>query len=226
LVWKKINKNPLKPEALVSDAADAIKNGFRNVFGDSFNHIMCWSHMNWKIESHTSHVNDKEKAKEMLHDIEILQLSNSTSLFELGSTLFMKKWKLNNKEKNQSTSDFLQYCDDEWLSSNSGWYEGIQLYVPITNNALESTNRTIKDDGTFRERHVLSRFLTTSSDIIRNWSIDRDTSLTNAKHFATEPTISLALWTSSYQWAKGNKNVICINNESSKVYYIPARDLD
>jgi hypothetical protein len=59
-----------------------------------------------------------------------------------------------------------------------------------------------------------------------NWSIDRDTSLTNAKHFATEPLISLALWTSSYQWAKANKNVICINNESSKVYYILARDLD
>ena len=50
--------------------------------------------------------------------------------------------------------------------------------------------------------------------------------MTNAKHFATEPTISLALWTSSYQWAKINKNVISINNESSKVYYIPARDLD
>ena len=55
-------------------------------------------------------------------------------------------------------------------------YKGIQLYVPSTNNAVESTNRTIKDDGTFRERYVLSRFLTTSSDIIRNWSIDRDMS--------------------------------------------------
>ncbi|CAF0837540.1 unnamed protein product [Adineta steineri] len=55
---------------------------------------------------------------------------------------------------------------------------------------------------------------------------DRDTSLTNAKHFATEPTISLALWTSSYHWAKSDKNVICLNNESSKVYYIPTRDLD
>ncbi|CAF4234364.1 unnamed protein product, partial [Adineta steineri] len=89
-----------------------------------------------------------------------------------------------------------------------------------------TTSRTIKDGGTFRERHILSRFLTTSLDIIRNWPIDRDTSLINAKHFATEPTISLALWTSSYQWAKLNKNVICLNNESSKVYYVPDRNLD
>ena len=223
---RKINKNLLKPKALVSDAADAIKNGFKNVFGNSFDHVMCWAHAKRKIENRLSQVNDKDKAKEILQDIELLQLSNSRSLFELGTTLFMKKWKLNNKEKNQSISDFLQYFDDEWLSLNSGWYEGIQLYVPSTNNALESTNRTIKDDGTFRERHVLSRFLTISSDIVRNWSIDRDTSLTNVKHFATEPTISLALWTSSYQWAKMNKSVICINNESSKVYYIPARDSD
>jgi len=223
---EKINKNPLQPKALVSDAADAIKNGFRNVFGNSYNQIMCWAHMKRKIENRISQVNDKDTAKEMLQDIEILQVCSSSSLFELGITLFMKKWKFDKKEKNQSILDFLQYFDDEWVKSNSGWYEGIQLYTPSTNNALESTNRTIKDDGTFRERHVLSRFLTTSSDIVHNWSIDRDSSSTNAKQFATEPTISLELWTSSYQWAKANKKIICISNTSSKMYYIPAGDLE
>jgi len=105
------------------------------------------------------------------------------------------------------------------------WYEGVRLYTPSTNNALESTNRTIKDDGTFRERHILSRFLTTSSDIVRNWSIDRDSSSVNSKQFATEPTITLQLWTSSYQWAKSNKNIICISSDSTKIYYIPAHNL-
>ncbi|CAF4807285.1 unnamed protein product [Rotaria sp. Silwood1] len=89
----------------------------------------------------------------------------------------------------------------------------------------EATNKTIKDDGTFRERHVLSRFLTISSNIIHNWSIERDPSLANARIFATEPTISLQLWTSSYQWAKSIKDVICIPNDSSTMYYIPACDL-
>ncbi|CAF2373194.1 unnamed protein product [Rotaria sp. Silwood2] len=128
-------------------------------------------------------------------------------------------------EKNQSISDFLQYFDDEWLKSNSGWYESIQLYTPSTNNALKATNRMIKDDGTFRERHVLSRFLTTSSDIVHNWSIDHDSSSANTKQFATEPTNTLELWTSSYQWAKSIKIIICIPNDFSKIYYIPARDL-
>ncbi|CAF1183236.1 unnamed protein product [Rotaria sp. Silwood1] len=127
--------------------------------------------------------------------------------------------------KNQTILNFLNYFDSEWLKSHNGWYEGLQLYTPSTNNALEATDKTIKDDGTFRERHVLSRFLTISSNIIHNWSIERDPSLANARIFATEPTISLQLWTSSYQWAKSIKDVICIPNDSSKMYYIPACDL-
>jgi hypothetical protein len=222
---QKIGKNLLKPEALVCDAASAIKNGFTKVFGNSFDQIMCWSHMKRKVENRVCHVDDTNIAKELLEDIEILQLCNSSSLFELAITLFMKKWKYKNKEKNQSVLDFLQYFDDEWLQSNPGWYEGVRLYMPSTNNALEATNRTIKDDGTFRERHVLSRFLTTASDIVRNWSIDRDPSSTNLKQFATEPTTTLQLWTSSYQWAKSNKNIVCIPSGSKKIYYIPARDL-
>ncbi|CAF4537726.1 unnamed protein product [Didymodactylos carnosus] len=222
---QKIGKNLLKPEALVCDAAPAIKNGFTKVFGNSFYQIMCWSHMKRKVENRVCHVDDTNIAKELLEDIEILQLCNSSSLFELAITLFMKKWKYKNKEKNQSVLDFLQYFDDEWLQSNPGWYEGVRLYTPSTNNALEAINRTIKDDGTFRERHVLSRFLTTASDIVRNWSIDRDPSSTNLKQFATEPTITLQLWTFSYQWAKSNKNIVCIPSGSKKIYYIPARDL-
>ncbi|CAF4791355.1 unnamed protein product, partial [Rotaria sp. Silwood2] len=35
----------------------------------------------------------------------------------------------------------------------------------------------------------------------------------------------LELWTSSYQWTKSTKDIICIPNDSSKKYYISARDL-
>jgi hypothetical protein len=40
-----------------------------------------------------------------------------------------------------------------------------------------------------------------------------------------EPTISLSLWTFSYQWAKSAKDVICVSNDFTKTYYIPARNL-
>jgi hypothetical protein len=159
LGMQKINKKFLQPKALISDAADAIKNGFRKVFDNEHDQIMCWAHMKRKIENRVCQVNDKDAAREIIEDIELLQLSNSKPVFNLGIKLFMKKWKMNNKQKNQSIMDFLNYFDKEWIQSNPGWYEGVQLYTPSTNNALEATNKVIKDDGTFRERHPLSRFL-------------------------------------------------------------------
>ncbi|CAF1366121.1 unnamed protein product [Rotaria sordida] len=222
---QKIGKDLLKPAALVSDAADAIKNGFKNVFNNSYKEIMCWAHMKRKIENRVCQVDDKDIRKEIIEDIQMLQLCNSSTTFKLTTALFMKKWKMNSKQKNQSILDFLNYFDYEWLTLNDGWYEGLQLNTPSTNNALEATNRTIKDDGTFRERHVLSRFLAISSNIIYNWSTERDPLSVNAKLFAIEPTISLELWTSSYQWAQSRKEVICLSHGSLKKYYIPARDI-
>jgi len=52
-----------------------IKNGFKNVFGNSFNHVMCWAHAKRMIENRLYQVNHKDKAKELLRDIELLQLS-------------------------------------------------------------------------------------------------------------------------------------------------------
>ena len=61
---------------------------------------------------------------------------------------------------------------------------------------------------------------------IENIWLKRDLSSTNAKIFATEPTICLKLWTSSYQWAKSTKDIICTQNDVSKQYIIPVRNLE
>ena len=50
----------------------------------------------------------------------------------------------------------LKYFINEWLSSKDGWYEGYQTHRPSTNNALEATNRVIKDEDTLRERLPLA----------------------------------------------------------------------
>ncbi|CAF3545536.1 unnamed protein product [Rotaria socialis] len=84
---------------------------------------MCWAHMKSKVENRICHINDKNIAKEIMEDIEMLQLCNSTIIFKLASTLFMKKWKMSNKQTNQSILDFLNYFDNEWLKSNNGWYQ-------------------------------------------------------------------------------------------------------
>ena len=117
---QKVNKTPLKPTALISDAADSIKNDFKNVFNNSYNQIMCWAHMKRKVENRLCQVDGKNIRKEIIDDIELLQLCNSRAAFELASTLFMKKRNMNMKQKNQTVVDFLNYFDSEWLKSNNG----------------------------------------------------------------------------------------------------------
>jgi hypothetical protein len=60
-----------------------------------------------------------------MNDIEVFHLCISSAVFELTFTLFMKKWKINNKQKNQSIIEFLIYFNDEWITSDNGWYEDI-----------------------------------------------------------------------------------------------------
>ncbi|RNA37864.1 hypothetical protein BpHYR1_007202 [Brachionus plicatilis] len=45
----------------------------------------------------------------------------------------------------------------EWLMTKDGWYEGLQLFTPSTNNSLEATNRIIKDEDTLLNRLVFNQ---------------------------------------------------------------------
>jgi hypothetical protein len=63
IVMGKINKDLFKPTALISDAADWIKNGFKNVFNNGYNQIMCWAHMKRNVENRICHIDDKDIAK-------------------------------------------------------------------------------------------------------------------------------------------------------------------
>ncbi|CAF1173839.1 unnamed protein product [Didymodactylos carnosus] len=95
------------------DKCRGIDEKVSNVFDSSYNQIMCWAHMKRKVDNRVCHIDDKQIAKEIVQDIEMLQLSNSIEVFELASTLFIKKWNANNKQKNQSILDFLNYFDNE-----------------------------------------------------------------------------------------------------------------
>jgi len=54
--------------------------------------------------------------------------------------------------------------------------------APSTNNGLESINRTIKEFGTLRERKDLRYFFSLlETQIIRSWSVKRDTAAVNTK---------------------------------------------
>ena len=66
---RKMDQEPAKPEVLICDASDAIKNAFSEIFGDKII-IMCWAHMyrnvSKKIESmvhYSRHQHTTNRAK-------------------------------------------------------------------------------------------------------------------------------------------------------------------
>lgn len=77
------------------------------------------------------------------------------------------------------------------VKKNVNWFEGYKQFTPSTNNALEATNRVIKDEDTLRNRLPLARFLTTVTVMIEKWGKWNSLGIV----FALQPTISLETWT-------------------------------
>ena len=71
-----------KPTVLVADAAESISNGFKEVFGELINRIMCWSHMGRKCDDRLARISDKEIRANMRTDIYSLQLARNSQILE------------------------------------------------------------------------------------------------------------------------------------------------
>jgi len=145
------------------------------------------------------------------------------------------------KEKfpSEETDAFIKYFSKEWLSpKRNGWYDHYCDHCPCQNNALESTNRYIKDEGTLRQRMSIYQFLNLLEfGFVRRWSLDRKPDVTvlvdgefqlqpnvNLKKFNTEPLIELKDQTTAYQWGKLDKVITRITFDQKKLYCVPSSD--
>ena len=187
---------------LVADATESISNGFKEAIGELINRIMCWPHMGRKCNDRLARISDKEIRANMRTDIYSLQLARNSQIFDKASKLFLLKW----KNSNAQVDEFLTYFQGQWLGGLNGWYEGVSLFVPSTNNALESTNRVVKDESTMRERLPLGQFLdTVDNKIVGRWSRERQPGLVNGKKWHKEPIITTLDFTKGYQWISEKK---------------------
>ena len=133
---------------------------------------------------------------------------------------------------------FIKYFMKQWLSpKRSGWYDHYCDFCPCTNNALESTNRYIKDNGTFRQRLGIKQFITVLEDgFVKRWSTDRDpivkitvdniiTEQENVNQvFKSEPSISIKDFTVAYQWDKLGKTFTKCCYNGNKYYCASSSD--
>ena len=71
----------------------------------------------------------------------------------------------------------MKYFRKEWIkSSHNEWYEGVALHVPAQDNGLEGKNGSIKGIHTLRERMAVNVYLSNAVNMLRNWSLDSETS--------------------------------------------------
>jgi hypothetical protein len=157
---------------------------------------------------------ERSEQENLINDIDALQWAQSERIFTKSSNLFVKKWA--NKQPN-----FMEYFRSEWLTTHNAWYEEVQHFTPSTTNALEATNKVIKDENTFRERLPLSRFKVLAFERVEKWSKSYQRDL---KQYSNKQTILLDLWTNGYQWAKSNKSILSTELDNLVQYYIPVGD--
>ncbi|RNA28508.1 hypothetical protein BpHYR1_012213, partial [Brachionus plicatilis] len=138
----------LDPSVLLADAAGAITNGFKSVFRLE-KRIVCWAHVERKIDENLKGV-DKDSKVQIKTDFKSIQGGVQQRLFSTAFDLLEQKWCLRNDE---NIKKFFDYFKTQWMSEYTlGWYETYAHGYPSTNNGLESTNNTIKDEGTNRDR--------------------------------------------------------------------------
>jgi hypothetical protein len=120
----------------------------------------------------------------------------------------------------KTIDDFLAYFKREKLEATQNWYETVAMCVPSTSNGIESNNRNIKEDDTFRERWPLGRFCVKSLDIVRNWSADRNPTNVNCKNFNFHPILETKEWKNPYSWLKSSLSKTLVRAEQEGDYQL------
>ena len=69
--------------------AESISNGFKEVFGELINRIMCWSHTGRKWDDRLARISDKEIRANMRTDLYSLKLARNSQIFDKASKLFL-----------------------------------------------------------------------------------------------------------------------------------------
>ena len=90
---------------------------------------------------------DKEKAKQLLGDIETLQWScSSEQTFSSAYQLLREKYEPYNDKPGLKSSleSFFKYFESTWISSEERlWYEGANPYRCSNNQGIEGKNKAI-----------------------------------------------------------------------------------
>lgn len=159
---ERIVKKTFKPDVMIADGAQAIQNGFEEVFGkDDTTVVMCWFHVMQNLQKQKLH--DDSNREAILNDIRQIHHSYNNEIFDLGCQLFADKWK-------ESEETFVEYFTKTYVKQHKNWFMGATVRAPWSNNASESFNSDFKRFQTFWERKSLAEFKINILESIRERS--------------------------------------------------------
>ena len=97
------------------------------------------------------HLVEEQFRNDVMGDIDVLQLSQTSDIFDKALKCFVKKCKLRKV--------FIDYKNEKWFTTHKNWYKGVGSRLESQNNGLEAFNNVIKKEVTLRERLPLGRYL-------------------------------------------------------------------
>ena len=187
----------------MADCADAITLAIEKSF--TCRRLTCWAHVDRAYEPRFNLIEDAGIKKQLFTDLNKLQLSFSDLNFNANWFMFYKKW---GDHKDMRVSDFISHLKKEFVESKTCfWYEGAALGYPSTNNALESTNNSIKNKHTLRLRENLSHFLSNLVTMIETWTFDRMDPVDSIKKFYDLPQITADNWREVDEYIKNEPRI-------------------
>lgn len=205
-----------KPEILIADGADSIRNAYYNCFQSAKIDVMCFAHVlrNCYKRPFTS----KNNKQLILDDIRKIQLAPNLPTFTMMANLFQEKWKT-------VEPHFVQYFKKEWLGRHCNWFEGIADYTPSTNNGQESHNAVIKRKITLRRRLAMNQFMS----CMKEMTADISTQFSKGERsLKSEPNIKRKTYEIAAEMLKGGFKAFQakqLPNSTTMVFSVPSKKL-
>lgn len=200
--------------AFMSDACQALKNAYRAQFPDSLE-LVCYFHVKKAVKQRKF---EKQTNRDLfMADLTQIHLCASLEIFEIATSLFLKKWQKEEK-------DVVDYFKKQWLSnSNKHWFAGAMPLTPSTNNGLESTNLRLKNDCDLRARAKINVFKNKILSALKMFSCEYKDEI---KWMRWDVPITNQMWTEGLDWARSEKKIEVQPNNDSTIYYVPAAEVN
>jgi hypothetical protein len=139
------------PDFLLADGAASITSAARNVFNITYDRgAMCSVHVRANVKK--TYKGSKAVFQKIQFDFDYIQAATTRREFDHLINAFKRKWihwarGSAGTPEATNMSGFLEYLENQWVVILGGWFEGMIMGFPSSNNNLEATNLHFKDNN-------------------------------------------------------------------------------